>query len=80
MRVMKPNALPKPAAELIDTVLDGETDVRRRARLNLAHRKALRALACVTMRYQVHNELSAARRDSEAELRESESRVRVRGR
>jgi hypothetical protein len=79
---MNPAAAKKPVApEFPETrVHQTETDDRRRARLNLAHRKALRALACVTLRYQVHNELSAARRDSEAEIRESESRIRARGR
>lgn len=71
-------ALAKRPTEIIDTILESETDVRRKARINLAHRRALFALAAVTLRYQVHNELSVARRSSEEELRESERRIRVR--
>lgn len=73
-------ATAKKPTEIIETIHESETDVRRRDRLNLAHRRALHALACVTLRYQVHNELSVARRDSEDELRESEARIRARGR
>lgn len=66
------HATAKKPTEIIDTIRETETDVRRRARLNLAHRRALFALAAVTLRYQVHNEF--------AELRESETRIHVRGR
>lgn len=38
-----------------------ETDAARRARVQVAHRKALRELARMTARYQVFNELAAAR-------------------
>ncbi len=73
-------ATAKKSTEIIETLHGPETDAIRRARLKLEHRKALHALASVTLRYQVHNELSVARRESEAEFRESESRIRARGR
>jgi hypothetical protein len=63
-----------------ETFHEPEPDDRRRALLRVDHRRALSALAAVTLRYQVHNELSVARRQSEADLRESESRVRTRPR
>jgi hypothetical protein len=64
------SALPKNPTEILDTVHDAETDVRRKARVDLAHRRALHDLAWVTLRYQVHNEFSA--------LREGEIRIRAR--
>jgi len=66
---MKPSAVQQPAsAPPVGSFPEPETDIRRHARVSLAHRKALHELAWVTLRYQVHNEL--------AELRESETRVR----
>jgi hypothetical protein len=65
--------LPQPVTAVSTSVFpEPETDIRRNARVNLAHRKALHDLAWVTLRYQVHNEL--------AELRESETRIRARAR
>ena len=65
--------------EILDTIHESETDIRRKARVSLAHRRALFSLAAVTLRYQVHNELAQARADSEAEReRESETRLRAR--
>jgi hypothetical protein len=71
------NATAKKPTEIIDTMHASDTDIGRRTRLNLAHRRALFALAAVTLRYQVHNELAQARADTEAE-RESEMRLRAR--
>jgi len=70
---MKPSVAqqPTPAAS-VESFSEPETDIRRHARVSLAHRKAIHDLAWVTLRYQVHNEL--------AELRESETRVRARSR
>jgi hypothetical protein len=72
-------ATAKRNQEIIDTVQESETDVRRKARLRVDHRRALTALAAVTLRYQVHNEFAQARQASvDAELRESEARIRAR--
>lgn len=64
------NALMKKSvAESVGALGEVETDLRRQVRINVAHRKAIHELAVVTMRYQVHNELSS--------LRESEARLRL---
>lgn len=44
-----------------------ETDTERRLRILIEHRQALRDLARVTVRYQVHNALCAARHEAAAE-------------
>lgn len=71
---MKPSTRPLQPVTAASTAVfpDPETDIRRNTRVNLAHRRALHELAWVTLRYQVHNELAG--------LRESETRIRVRGR
>jgi len=76
-----PTAFAKNApTEILDTFQEADTDARRRARVVLAHRRALFSLARVTLRYQVHNELEVARRSSEESLCDSETRMRARAR